>query len=227
MTEGVRSTVAYTKERVTNYNFDGLFRRVNVIYIRESRRSLLTYEQLGIVDPTFRSACEKIVLWCQVAVSVEFLGKRPALTNTSIAMRMNHRPCQPGNICIFELVNGLMHVLLIVYLLFFTSVSQTSLSWLKLGYFLTAYFLSEAIVRILVRLFLCMLMACVCACMYVLHVTVGVHRVGHRRAELLQKQRLPLPVWTECAVLRLHGRDGVEHQRHWHVLPPHRADAVC
>ncbi len=55
-----------------------------------------------------------------------------------------------GNICIFELLNGLMHVLLIVYLLYFTSVSQTSLSWLKLGYFLTAYFMSEAVVRILV-----------------------------------------------------------------------------
>lgn len=75
-------SMAYTKERVTNYNFDGLFRRVNVIYIRESRRSMLTYDQLGIVDPTYRSACEKIVFWCQVAVSVELLGKRAALTNT-------------------------------------------------------------------------------------------------------------------------------------------------
>ena len=60
--------MAYAKARATNYNFDGLFRRVIVIYIQEGRRSLFTYDQLGVVNPTDRSICEKIVLGCQVAV---------------------------------------------------------------------------------------------------------------------------------------------------------------
>ena len=84
-------------------------------------------------------------------------------------------------------MNGLVHVLLIVYLLYFTSVSQTSTSWLKLGYFLTAYFMSEAVVRIVVRN----------RPPPRLHADTREHfllSAGDRRAVLFQEQRVSLPV---------------------------------
>jgi hypothetical protein len=88
--------MAYAKARATNYNFDGLFRRVNVIYIQEGRRSLFTYDQLGVVNPTDRSICEKIVLGCQVAVSVEFLGKGCTVLPSSPTHSPTH-PLEPAS----------------------------------------------------------------------------------------------------------------------------------
>ena len=43
---------------------------------------------------------------------------------------------------------------------------------------------------------------------------------------LFQEQRVSLPVRLERAVVRVHGRDGVEHRRHGYLLPANRARAV-
>lgn len=120
------SIVGQRKERTMTYHFDGLYRRVNVIFVRENRGSLFSYESLGITNPTCQKYWNQVVRACQTIISAEFLG----------------------SICILELVTIFMYVLLIIQLSYFSSNSQSSRAWARLGYFLTAFFLFETVVRI-------------------------------------------------------------------------------
>lgn len=109
--------------RQKNYQFEGLYKDVKVLYVQENKSSILTYAAFG----SFAVWAEMVAKACQFIISVELWGK----------------------VCVYEMISILMHVLLIVQLSFFTSAEGTSLGWTHFGYFLLIYFCWEMVTRML------------------------------------------------------------------------------